>query len=116
MTRLCALQLPGQVVIPVDCMVPDMPVHMDEDSAQFHMMGQKLPPGMNPAHYSRAVMSGKDSGAMSQYSHAYAAGYVPSEPVVDLSVPMNAQVDTMGAPFAPRHGQDIFDTWYESKT
>lgn len=106
------MQLPGQVVIPVDCVAPDMPVSMDEDSVHLHM-GQKFTPGVNPAHYSYAQqMQPKSSGAMSnaQAAHAYANGHVPSEPVVDLSVPMNAQPDYMGAAFAPK--QDIFDTWY----
>lgn len=104
----------GQVVIPVDCVVPDMPVSMDEDSGHLHTMGQKFP-GAIPAHYS-AQMGHKHSEAMTNahVSHAYAAGQVPSEPVVDLSVPVNVQPEYLGAPFAPRHGQDIFDTWWVS--
>lgn len=99
------MQLPGQVVIPVDCVVPDMPVSMDEDSANLH---HKYSAGMNPAHYSHAPMGHKNSGQM---GNAYAVGHVSSEPVVDLSVPVGVQPEYMGAPFAPRHGQDIFDTW-----
>ena len=107
------MQLPGQVVIPVDCVVPDMPVSMDEDSAALHAMGQKYHPGMNPAHYSQAQMGYKGSEHMNN-GHAYAAGHVSSEPVVDLSVPVGVQPEYLAAPFAPRYGQDIFDTWCAS--
>lgn len=115
-TNAYRMQHPNQVVIPVDCVVPDMPVSMDEDSGQLHTMGYKNAPGMNPAHYSHAQMGHKNSGAMSnaQAAHAYAAGHMPAEPVVDLSVPVQqVQPDYMGAPFmgVPRQGQDIFDTW-----
>ena len=37
-------QLPRQVVIPVDCVVPDMPVSMD-DSGHIHAMNQKYASG-----------------------------------------------------------------------
>ena len=39
------VQLPRQVVIPVDCVVPDMPVSMDDDSGQLNAMNQKYASG-----------------------------------------------------------------------
>jgi hypothetical protein len=113
-TNASCMQLPAQVVIPVDCVVPDMPVSMDEDSAHLHAMGQKFHPGVNPAHYSHAMVHNGSVGMNYQHAaHAYTAGLVAAEPVVDLSMPMNVQPDYMGAPFAaPRQGGDIFDTWY----
>jgi hypothetical protein len=124
--------VPRQVVIPVDCVVPDMPVSMDEDSGQLNTMAQKygsvtasgaIPgtgttPYMHPSNaHTLAAQSASgvcrtNSSAVNN-SHAQQAQVAP-EPVVDLSVPMRAQYaqpDFMGAGLAPRQGQDIFDTW-----
>jgi hypothetical protein len=85
-----------QVVIPVDCVVPDMPASIDDESGALHGDPAKL--GMD--HY--VAVDGRKNGANNHYS----------EPVVDLSIPMNAhQPDYMYTEFVPRQGQDIFDTW-----
>jgi hypothetical protein len=107
------VQLPAQVVIPVDCVVPDMPVSMDGGSGHMHNIGAKYHPGMDPAHYSHAMGHRGNTGMNYQHAaNAYGNGYVASEPVVDLSMPVNVQPEYMGAPFvAPRQGGDIFDNW-----
>lgn len=90
----------GQVVIPVDCVVPDMAGSMDGDSGQLHTVGQKYV----ATGYSRPT-DVRHSPAQHGQTH-----YAP-EPVVDLSIPMHTNQEYMAAAYAPRQGQDIFDTW-----
>lgn len=129
------VQLPRQVVIPVDCVVPDMPVSIDEDSGHLGAMNQKyasgaasITPSTNSnqiqymSHQSHVNTLGMQSGTANSGvarthsnatngSHA-AHAHTAAEPVVDLSLPTPyAQPDYMGTGFAPRQGQDIFDTW-----
>lgn len=131
-------QLPRQVVIPVDCVVPDMPVSMDDDSGQLNTLNQKYASGsasvansngthttqymqsMHPSHAHTLVHTASAAGRTNSSamngthpSHASHAHSPADQPVVDLSVPTpHAQPDFIGAGLAPRHGQDIFDTWY----
>jgi hypothetical protein len=128
------VQLPRQVVIPVDCVVPDMPVSMDEDSGHLNTMPQKyaaaavsVDAAQNGTNYSTSMNQSSQVGTLAAYTAGGAGrtnstpansthpshAHVAAEPVVDLSVPTPyAQPDFMGAGFAPRQGQDIFDTWY----
>lgn len=116
--------MPRQVVIPVDCVVPDMPVSMDEDSGQLNTLAQKYASGSASVHTagSQYVHSMHHSHAQTLAAHTASGGgrtnssathaQNAAEPVVDLSVPTPyAQPDYMGAGLAPRQGQDIFDTW-----
>lgn len=128
------VQHPRQVVIPVDCVVPDMPVSMDDDSCQLNTMTQKYASGtasvttngthtsqymqnMHPSHaHTLGVQtaSGTVRANSIEMNGLHASHlHTTAEPVVDLSVPTPyAQPDYMGAGLAPRQGQDIFDTWY----
>lgn len=92
----------GQAVIPVDCVVPDMAASMDDDSGQLHTVGQKY------------VASGYvRQGDMRKGPGPHGQTHYSPEPVVDLSIPMHTNHEYMGAAYAPRQGQDIFDTWCE---
>lgn len=88
----------GQVVIPVDCVVPDVAGSMDGDSGQLHTVGQKyVATGYSRQHDMR-------NSPVQGHTHS-------NEPVVDLSIPMHTNQEYMAAAYAPRQGQDIFDTW-----
>lgn len=90
----------GQVVIPVDCVVPDMAGSMDGDSGQLHTVGQKYV----ATGYSRQADTRPSPSQQGHVQHS-------PEPVVDLSIPMHTNQEYMAAAYAPRQGQDIFDTW-----